>query len=255
MTRAGDRRARRWRAFARAGRALPRGLARTRPRTASWCSSRRPGRPWLPNAIALGPGPTVVWDPFVARIEPGPALAAREQRDPARAGRSREPPGRGRPLGGGATRLAARRPSRGFSPRCAQADVAARASRRRSALWAAAPGLTPEGDDLLAGARPRPPPRRATDCAPARPARAYDAACRRRCSELPRRGRAARSRCTRCWTVGERLARRRARARRARRSSGRAMALGVGAGAARARRRGTRAHPPRMRDTSSMSTS
>jgi hypothetical protein len=36
-----------------------------------------PGTPWLPNALTLGPGPTVVWDPVVAPIEPGPALGAR----------------------------------------------------------------------------------------------------------------------------------------------------------------------------------
>ena len=42
-----------------------------------------PGTPWLPNAIALGPGPTVVWDPVVARVEAGPALAARGAAAPA----------------------------------------------------------------------------------------------------------------------------------------------------------------------------
>ena len=146
---AGDRRA-------RAG-APARGLARrcSRPRRGSTRDGfvvlvTPPGTPWLPNAIALGPGPTVVWDPVVARIEPGPALAARGERDPARAGRRatrrasparsparRDAPAAGRGRGARSPRWHRRR--RGAAPR------GARAARPR-------PGLTPEGDDLLAGA-------------------------------------------------------------------------------------------------------
>src|SRR5262249_50748150 len=36
-----------------------------------------PGTRWLPNAIVLGAGPPVVWDPIVASVRSGPALAAR----------------------------------------------------------------------------------------------------------------------------------------------------------------------------------
>src|SRR5262249_2198526 len=35
------------------------------------------GTPWLPNAIVLDPGPTVVWAPPLPALAPGPALARR----------------------------------------------------------------------------------------------------------------------------------------------------------------------------------
>ena len=107
-----------------------------------------PGTPWLPNAIALGPGPTVVWDPVVAAIEPGPALAARGTAILRALGVAR-PAGVAGALAEGATRppqaavaalLAALR----------SGDVAAR-RRAALALLGRGPGLTPEGDDLLAG--------------------------------------------------------------------------------------------------------
>ena len=110
-----------------------------------------PGTPWLPNAIVLGPGPTVVWDPVVAPIEPGPALAGARGGDPARA-RRRRPPRSPAPLSAEAPRAS--------PPRAAVAalfaalrsgDVAAR-RRAALALLGRGPGLTPEGDDLLAGA-------------------------------------------------------------------------------------------------------
>ena len=108
-----------------------------------------PGVPWLANAIALGPGPTVLWDPVVARIEPGPALAARGSAILRALGVAR--------LAGVADALSAE-PMR--PPRAAVAalfaalgsgDVAAR-RRAALALLGRGPGLTPEGDDLLAGA-------------------------------------------------------------------------------------------------------
>ena len=108
-----------------------------------------PGTPWLPNAIALGPGPTIVWDPVVARIEPGPALAARGTAILRALGVAR-PAGVAGALSEGATR----------PPRAAVAALLAAlrtgdvAARRRAAvaLLGRGPGLTPEGDDLLAGA-------------------------------------------------------------------------------------------------------
>ena len=108
-----------------------------------------PGAPWLANAIALGPGPTVVWDPVVARIEPGPALAARGSAILRALGVAR-PAAVADALSAAATR----------PPRAAVAalfaawesgDVAAR-RRAALALLGRGPGLTPEGDDLLAGA-------------------------------------------------------------------------------------------------------
>jgi uncharacterized protein DUF2877 len=101
----------------------------------------RPGTPWLPNAIVLGPGPPVVWDPFLAPFEPGPALAARghailRARDPAPCGGALHPPG--------AAIDALFAALRSGDP----------GARRRAArdLLGRGPGLTPEGDDLLAGA-------------------------------------------------------------------------------------------------------
>jgi hypothetical protein len=115
-----------------------------------------PGTPWLPNAVTLGPGPAVVWDPVVAPVEPGPALAARGAavlralgaadpagalpRDPLRAPR------------GAATAL---RPPRAAITALLDALRSGDPAAQRGAahgLLGRGPGLTPEGDDLLAGA-------------------------------------------------------------------------------------------------------
>ncbi len=109
-----------------------------------------PGTPWLPNAIALGPGPTVVWDPVVARIEPGPALAARGSAILRALGVARPAGVAGALSGGGATRPP-RAAVAGLFAALATGDVAAR-RRAALALLGRGPGLTPEGDDLLAGA-------------------------------------------------------------------------------------------------------
>lgn len=109
-----------------------------------------PGTPWLPNAIALGPGPTVVWDPVLARLEPGPALAARGTAILRALGVGRPAGVAGALSGGGAT----------SPPRAAVAALLAALAtgdlpaRRRAALalLGRGSGLTPEGDDLLAGA-------------------------------------------------------------------------------------------------------
>ena len=108
-----------------------------------------PGTPWLPNALAMGSGPTVVWDPVVAPIEPGPELAARGMAILGALGVAR-PAGAAAALADTATR----------PPRAAVAALVAAlgsgdgAARRRAtlALLGRGPGLTPEGDDLLAGA-------------------------------------------------------------------------------------------------------
>ena len=108
-----------------------------------------PGTPWLPNALTLGPGPAVVWDPVVAPIEPGPALAARGGAI-LRALGVTGPAGAAAALADTATR----------PPRAAVAALVEAlgsgdgAARRRAtlALLGRGPGLTPEGDDLLAGA-------------------------------------------------------------------------------------------------------
>jgi hypothetical protein len=95
-----------------------------------------PGTPWLPNAIALGPGPTVVWDPVLPAVEPGPALARR---------------GRAVLAALGSDRLAgesALRPPRRSIDALLDGDVGAAAD----SLLGRGAGLTPEGDDLLAGA-------------------------------------------------------------------------------------------------------
>jgi hypothetical protein len=106
----------------------------------------RPGTPWLPNAIVLGPGPPVVWDPFLAPLDPGPALAARGAAVLRALG-----------VADAADGLAATALS---PPRAAVAALVGAlrsgdpAARRRAAhdLVGRGPGLTPEGDDLLAGA-------------------------------------------------------------------------------------------------------
>ena len=109
-----------------------------------------PGTPWLPNAIALGPGPTVVWDPVVAPIEPGPALAARGTAILRALGVARPAGVAGALSGGGALG-----PPRGAVAALLSAlatDGAAARRRAALALLGRGPGLTPEGDDLLAGA-------------------------------------------------------------------------------------------------------
>ena len=108
-----------------------------------------PGTPWLPNALVLGPGPPVVWDPVVAPVEAGPALAARGAAILRALGVER-PAGAGAALADTATRpppaaVAALVEALGSG------DVAARL-RAMLALLGRGPGLTPEGDDLLAGA-------------------------------------------------------------------------------------------------------
>jgi Protein of unknown function (DUF2877) len=115
-----------------------------------------PGTPWLPNAIVLGPGPETVWDPVVAPVEPGPALAVRGAAV-LRALGAGDPAGAlaGDPLRaprGGATAL---RPPRAAVAALLAAlhsgdpDSQLRAGR---GLLGRGPGLTPEGDDVLAGA-------------------------------------------------------------------------------------------------------
>jgi len=116
----------------------------------------RSGTPWLPNAIVLGAGPPVVWDPFLAALDPGAALAARGAEvlralgaADAADGLAGDPMRRPRAV---ATALS--------PPRAAVAALLAAlgagdpAALRRAAhdLLGRGPGLTPEGDDLLAGA-------------------------------------------------------------------------------------------------------
>jgi len=109
-----------------------------------------PGTPWLPNGVALGPGPETVWDPVVAPVEPGPALAARGAAVL-------------RALGAGESLAVLPRAAEATALRPSPAAVAAlldalrsgdRDARRRAArgLLGRGPGLTPEGDDVLAGA-------------------------------------------------------------------------------------------------------
>jgi len=106
-----------------------------------------PGTPWLPNAIVLGAGPPVVWDPMVAPVGPGPALAARGRAILGALGVARP----------GDTVLsdAATSPPRAAVARLVAALAAGGGEERRRAalsLLGRGPGLTPEGDDLLAGA-------------------------------------------------------------------------------------------------------
>ena len=108
-----------------------------------------PGVPWLANAIALGPGPTVVWDPVVARVEPGPALAARGSAILRALGVAR-PAAVAGALSGEATQPQRAAVAALFAA-LGSGDVAAR-RRAALALLGRGPGLTPEGDDLLAGA-------------------------------------------------------------------------------------------------------
>lgn len=106
-----------------------------------------PGTPWLPNAIVLGAGPPVVWDPALAPVGTGPALAARGTAILRALGVARPAD---LTLSNAATS-----PSRvdvaRFVAALASRDVAAR-RRAALALVGRGTGLTPEGDDLLAGA-------------------------------------------------------------------------------------------------------
>jgi len=106
-----------------------------------------PGTPWLPNAIVLGAGPPVVWDPIVASVRPGPALAARGIAILRALGVAR--PG-DVALSDGAT-SPPRAAVAGLVAALASGGAEAR-SRAALALLGRGAGLTPEGDDLLAGA-------------------------------------------------------------------------------------------------------
>lgn len=107
------------------------------------------GTPWLPNALTQGPGPAVVWDPVVAPIEPGPALAARGTAILRALGVAR-PQG----VAGALSDTATRPPRAAVAALVEALGSGGVAARRRAmlALLGRGPGLTPEGDDLLAGA-------------------------------------------------------------------------------------------------------
>ena len=92
------------------------------------------GTPWLPNAIVLDPGPTVVWDPVLPALPPGPALARRARAVLGALGDA---------VGEGALRPSAAAVD---ALRAGEMDAAVDGLLGRGA------GLTPEGDDLLAGA-------------------------------------------------------------------------------------------------------
>jgi hypothetical protein len=91
------------------------------------------GTPWLPNAIVLDPGPLVVWDPLLAALEPGPALARRGRAVLAALGPAAP------------DRLA---PPRAAVDALREGDFGAAFDD----LLGRGGGLTPEGDDVLAGA-------------------------------------------------------------------------------------------------------
>ncbi|HEX6698807.1 MAG TPA: DUF2877 domain-containing protein [Solirubrobacteraceae bacterium] len=111
----------------------------------------RLGTPWLPNAIVLGPGPPVVWDPFLAPLDPGPALATRGAAVLRALGVAETADG----LAGDREAPSALSPARAVVAALLAAlrsgDPAARL-RAAHDLVGRGPGLTPEGDDLLAGA-------------------------------------------------------------------------------------------------------
>ena len=94
-------------------------------------------------------GPPVIWDPVVAPIEPGPALAARGAAI-LRALGAAEPAGVGAALSDAVTRP----PLGAVAALFAALGGGDGAARRRAALalLGRGPGLTPEADDLLAGA-------------------------------------------------------------------------------------------------------
>ena len=130
IDRRGDRRARARAPARAAGARSLGGPDADRPATASSSRSRRPGRRGCPTRSRSGPGPTVVWDPVVAPIEPGPALAARGARDPARAGRRATRRGRGRRSRDGRARARRGPPSRRFRRAGAPATPRTGAARR-----------------------------------------------------------------------------------------------------------------------------
>jgi hypothetical protein len=115
----------------------------------------RPGTPWLPNAIVLGPGPPVVWDPFLAPVDPGPALAARGAAVLRALGVADAADGlAGDPLRRPRDAATALSPPRGAVAGLLAALRSGEPAMRRRAtrdLLGRGPGLTPEGDDLLAG--------------------------------------------------------------------------------------------------------
>jgi uncharacterized protein DUF2877 len=100
-----------------------------------------PGTPWLPNGIALGPGPTVVWDPVLPAMHPGPALARRGRDVLAALGPFA--------LAGGG---AAAPPAAAFDALLDALRTGDSGHDAAAGLLGRGAGLTPEGDDLLAGA-------------------------------------------------------------------------------------------------------
>jgi hypothetical protein len=92
------------------------------------------GTPWLPNAIVLDPGPPTVWDPLLPALAPGPALERRARAVLAALGDV---------VDDGV--LAPPRAAVG-ALRDGDLDAAV------DGLLGRGGGLTPEGDDLLAGA-------------------------------------------------------------------------------------------------------
>ena len=111
----------------------------------------RPGTPWLPNAMVLGAGPPVVWDPFLAPLDPGPALAARGAAVLRALGVADAADGL---AGDGEAATALSPPRTAVAALLAAVRSGDPAARLRAAhdLVGRGPGLTPEGDDLLAGA-------------------------------------------------------------------------------------------------------
>jgi hypothetical protein len=114
--------------------AAPVMAARTGPHLNGFVVLMTPaGTPWLPNAIVLDPGPTVVWDPVLPALAPGPALAAR---------------GRAVLAALSAGDDSALRPP----PEAIDALHVGDMSAAVTGLLGRGAGLTPEGDDMLAGA-------------------------------------------------------------------------------------------------------
>lgn len=121
-------------------------MARLRPGWESWAAEpgqldldgfvaliAPAGTPWLPNAIVLDRGPTVVWDPVLPAIVLGPAMARR---------------GRAVLSALGAADDGALRPAPEAVDALRDGDMGAAVA----GLLGRGAGLTPEGDDMLAGA-------------------------------------------------------------------------------------------------------
>ena len=108
-----------------------------------------PGTPGLRNGVALGPGPETVWDPVVAPVAPGCALAARGAAILRALGVASTADVAGA-LSGGA--LAPPRAAVTALFAALQTGNAAAQERAARTLLGRGPGLTPEGDDLVAGA-------------------------------------------------------------------------------------------------------